>query len=118
LHVAWHDPRAVATATFGTAYEGPPGCLHGAVIAAAFDQVLNIANLMSGAAGPTARLELRYRRPTPLHRSVRFEAWVTQRAARKIHTAGQLVVDDRITVEAEGLYVVVDVDRVMRLLEP
>lgn len=33
------------------AYEGPPGCIHGTVIAAAFDLELNVANLMSGAAG-------------------------------------------------------------------
>jgi acyl-coenzyme A thioesterase PaaI-like protein len=117
LHIEWKEPRSIATAIFGTAYEGPPGCVHGAVIAAAFDQVLNVANLMSGAAGPTARLELRYRRPTPLHRAVRFEGWVKQREDRKIHTAGQLLVDGTVTVEAEGLYVVVDAARVMRMLE-
>jgi hypothetical protein len=32
--------------------QGPPGCVHGGAIAAAFDQVFNVANLMSGAAGP------------------------------------------------------------------
>ena len=118
LHFEWHDPLAVGTATFGTAYEGPPGCVHGAVIAAAFDQVLNVANLMSGTAGPTARLEMRYRRPTPLHTGLRFEGWVKQREKRKIHTAGRLLVDGNVTVEAEGLYIVVDVDRVMRMLDP
>jgi hypothetical protein len=117
LHIEWHDPLAVGTAAFGTAYEGPPGCLHGAVIAAAFDQVFNVANLMSGAAGPTARLEVRYRQPTPLHRQVRFEGEVIRREERKIHTAGRLVVDGVVTVEAEGLFIVVDVDRVMRMLD-
>lgn len=117
VHFEWQDPLAVGTATFGTAYEGPPGCVHGAVIAAAFDQVLNVANLMSGAAGPTARLEMRYRQPTPLHRAVRFEGWVTQREERKVRTAGRLLVDDNVTVEAEGLYIIVDAARVMRMLE-
>ena len=118
VHIEWDAPLAVGTVCFGTAYEGPPGCVHGAVIAAAFDQVLNVANLMSGVAGPTARLEMRYRQPTPLHRQVRFEGWVTQREERKIHTAGRLLVDGTVTVEAEGLFVVVDVDRVMRMLDP
>lgn len=116
LHFEWQEPLAIGTASFGTAYEGPPGCVHGAVIAAAFDQVLNVANLMSGAAGPTARLEVRYRQPTPLHRAVRFEGWVTRREERKIHTAGRLLIDGTVTVEAEGLYIVVDVARVMRML--
>jgi acyl-coenzyme A thioesterase PaaI-like protein len=117
LHVEWQDPLAIAAARFGTPYEGPPGCVHGAAIAAAFDQVLNVANLMSGTAGPTARLEMRYRQPTPLHRALRFEGWVTQREERKIHTAGRLLVDDAVTVEAEGLYIVVDAERVMRMLD-
>lgn len=117
VEFAWEDPRAIGTVTFGTPYEGPPGCVHGAVIAAVFDQVLNVANLMSGSAGPTARLEMRYRRPTPLHRPIRFEGWVTQREARKIHTAGRLLADDVVTVEAEGLFILVDADRVMRMLE-
>jgi len=117
LRIEWEAPRAICTATFGTAYEGPPGCVHGAAIAAAFDQVLNVANLMSGTAGPTARLELRYRQPTPLHRQVRFEGWVQLREERKIHTVGRLLVDERVTVEAEGLYIIVDPDRVMRMLE-
>jgi acyl-coenzyme A thioesterase PaaI-like protein len=118
IHFEWHDPLAVGTATFGTAYEGPPGCVHGAAIAAAFDQVLNVANLMSGTAGPTARLEMRYRQPTPLHRPVRFEGWVTRREERKVHSAGRLLVDGKVSVEAEGLYILVDTARVMRMLDP
>lgn len=117
LRIEWEAPRAIGEATFGTAYEGPPGCVHGAVIAAAFDQVLNVANLMSGAAGPTARLEIRYRRPTPLRRRLRFEGWVTQREERKVHSVGRLLADDVVTVEAEGLYVLLDPLRVMRLLD-
>ena len=116
IHMEWHDPLAVGEATFGTPYEGPPGCVHGAAIAAAFDQVLNVANLMSGNAGPTARLQMRYRRPTPLHRPVRFEGWVTRREERKVHSAGRLLVDDVVTVEAEGLYIIVDPERVVKLL--
>src|SRR5262249_60973027 len=117
IRIEWDAPRAVGSATFGTPYEGPPGCVHGAVFAAAFDQVLNVANLMSGAAGPTARLELRYRRPTPLHRAVRFEGWVKQREERKIHAAGRLFADGEVTVEADGLFIIIDVERVMRMLD-
>jgi hypothetical protein len=116
IDMEWREPLAIGTATFGTPYEGPPGCVHGAALAAAFDQVLNVANLLSGAAGPTARLELRYRRPTPLHRPLRFEGWVEQREARKVHSRGRLLADDVVTVEAEGLYIVVDPERVVRLL--
>src|SRR5262249_5000949 len=68
------EGRTVATVIFTAPYEGPPGCVHGGVIAACFDQVLNVANLLAGVAGPTVSLEVRYRRPTPLGAPVRFEA--------------------------------------------
>lgn len=116
IEMRWEDPLAIGEVAFGTAYEGPPGCVHGAAIAAAFDQVLNVANLMSGNAGPTARLQMRYRKPTPLRRPLRFEGWVAQREERKVHSAGRLLVDDVVTVEAEGLYIIVDPERVVNLL--
>jgi acyl-coenzyme A thioesterase PaaI-like protein len=116
VEITRRDGRALGTVSFGTPYEGPPGCVHGAVIAATFDQMLNVANLLDGATGPTARLELRFRAPTPLHRPLRFEAWVERREARKIHSRGQLIADGAVTVEAEGLFILVDPERVMKLL--
>ncbi len=118
IRFAWEPPKAVGTVAFPTPYEGPPGCVHGGVIAAAFDQVFNVANVLRGAAGPTARLELRYRRPTPLHTTLRFEGWQVEVAGRRIRTAGRLLAGDEVTVEAEGLFVLVPVDRVLQLLDP
>ncbi|MDX2168339.1 MAG: PaaI family thioesterase [Deltaproteobacteria bacterium] len=116
LTIGAENGRAVGTVSFDTPYEGPPGCVHGAVIAASFDQVLNVANLMEGAAGPTARLELTFRAPTPLRRPLRFEGWVERREARKVHSRGRLLADGVVTVEAAGLFIQVDPERVMKLL--
>jgi hypothetical protein len=80
--------------------------------------VLSIANVMAGAAGPTAQLTLRYRKPTPLGVPVRFEGWQTRVAGRRIHAAGRLLVDGVITVEAEGMFVQLSDGRVMRMLDP
>ena len=118
IRVLWNDPKAIATVRFGTAYEGPPGCVHGAVIAASFDQVFNVANLMAGTPGPTARLEVRLKRPTPLHTEVRFEGWRERIEGRKVFAAGQLLAGDVLTAEAEGLFILVSAERVMRLLQP
>jgi len=117
LTFAWEEGRTVAQVTYGTPYEGPPGCVHGGVISAAFDQVLSLANVVQGAAGPTAKLELRFRRPTPLHVPVRYEGWQTRVAGRRLHVAGRLLVGDEITVEAEGIFVSLPRDRVMRMLD-
>jgi acyl-CoA thioesterase FadM len=116
LDIRWAEPRAVGRVCFGTPYEGFPGCVHGGVIAASFDQVLYVANLMRGVAGPTAKLELRYLRPTPLHTDLRFEAWVDRVEERTVHTIGRLWAADAVTVEASGLYVLLPPERAMGML--
>jgi hypothetical protein len=42
--------------TFGSAYEGPPGCVHGGYVAAAFDEMLGFVQSLGGNPGMTARL--------------------------------------------------------------
>jgi len=117
LVVAHADERAVATVTFGTPYEGPPGCVHGGVLAACFDQVFNVANLVRGVAGPTRRLEVRYRKPTPLGVELRFEGWVAAIEGREVTTHGRVLAGDVVTADAEGTFVQVPYERVMKLLE-
>src|SRR5699024_5596241 len=41
------DNVVTATVRFGQAYEGPPGCVHGGYVAAAFDEVLGAAQSLS-----------------------------------------------------------------------
>ncbi len=47
--------------TFGVAYEGPPGHVHGGFLAAAFDEVLGMAQSLTGNPGMTGTLTIRYR---------------------------------------------------------
>ena len=115
--IEWHDPKAIGLVRFGVPYEGPPGCVHGAILAATFDQVFNVANLMRGVAGPTRRLEIRYRKPTPLLADLRFEGWVERVEGREVHTRGHVLHGDLVTVEAEGTFVQISHERVMRLLD-
>ena len=115
--VEWHEPRAIGRVRLGTPYEGPPGCVHGAVVAAVFDQVLNAANLMCGTPGPTASLEVRYRRPTPLHVDLCFEGWQERVEGRNVHAAGRLLADGRVTAEATGRFVLLAPEDVLRMLE-
>jgi hypothetical protein len=117
IEMEWRPPRAFGRATFDTPYEGPPGCVHGAVLAAAFDQVINVANIHSGTAGPTRTLSLEYRRPTPLDEPLEFEAWVEAVDGRKIRSRALVRHAGEITVEASGLFILVTPERVMRLSE-
>lgn len=103
--------QIVATATFGAAYEGPPGCVHGGWIAAAFDEVLGAAQSLSGSGGMTAYLKVDYRSPTPLHQPLRFEGWLDRVEGRKIFTRGRILHEGTVTAEAEALFVTVDFSR-------
>ncbi len=99
------ESTAVASVTFGSAYEGPPGCVHGGFVAAAFDEVLGFVQSLSGHPGMTGTLTITYRKPTPLHTELHFEAEYLRSEGRKIFTRAQLFADDLLLAEAEGLFI-------------
>lgn len=108
----------VADVQWGSAYEGPPGCCHGGYVAAAFDDVLGLAQNLSGQSGMTGTLTIRYRRPTPLHREHRFVARLDRVEGRKIFTSGELYdADGNVLAEGEGLFISVDFSKLAALAE-
>ncbi len=112
IEVSFEPPKAIGRAMFTAPYEGAPGCVHGAVIAGAFDIMLTAANVMAGAAGPTVTLSLRYRKPTVIDQPVRFEAWVTERTDRRTRSRGRLLQGKVVTVEADGEFATLDRSRI------
>jgi acyl-coenzyme A thioesterase PaaI-like protein len=107
----------VGTANFGSAYEGPPGCVHGGFVAASFDEVLGYVQSLSGNPGMTGTLTIKYRRPTPLHTELFFEAEIMRVEGRKIFTTGRLFAAGVLTAEAEGLFISIDRAKMQRLIE-
>jgi acyl-coenzyme A thioesterase PaaI-like protein len=115
IEISFEPPLALGHARFTLPYEGPPGCVHGATIAGAFDVVLTAANVLEGVAGPTVSLTSRYRRPTRLHVESRFEAWVEDTDGRRTLTRGRLVQEGETTVESEGVFAVMTPERIAAL---
>jgi acyl-coenzyme A thioesterase PaaI-like protein len=114
----WADgDRVYGTVTFGSAYEGPPGCLHGGFVAASFDEVLGFVQSLTGRPGMTAKLVTRYRQPTPLHTELRFEARVTRSDGRKNFAEGRLYAGETLCAEAEAIFIAIDREKVMELDE-
>lgn len=107
----------VGRAVFGSAYEGPPGCVHGGNVAAAFDEVLGMAQSLTGAPGMTGILTVHYRRPTPLFTEVRYEARVDRIEGRKIFTSGRSFNGDELTAEAEAVFIRIDFQRIAELYD-
>lgn len=116
LDLEAREGRVEGRVRFGSAYEGPPGHVHGGYVAAVFDEVLGMAQSMSGRPGMTANLTVRYRRPTPLHTELRFEGTLDRVDGRKLFTSGQCRAGDVVTAEAEGLFISVDFARFARMM--
>jgi acyl-coenzyme A thioesterase PaaI-like protein len=110
--------RVTGVVTFGSAFEGPPGCVHGGFLAAAFDEVLGFAQGLSGNPGMTASLTIDYRSPTPLRQELRLVGDIDRIDGRKIHVTGELRVaaDDRLCAEARGLFLSMPPDVFERLM--
>ena len=99
------DGRLDVRVTFGAAYEGPPGYVHGGIVALAFDELFGMVTVLNGQGGLTGRLSVRYRKPTPLHQELRMTAWIDHHEGRRMRTRGTIHVGDELTAESEGLFV-------------
>ena len=117
IEISVEDDKVVGTVTFGAAYEGPPGCVHGGYLAATFDEVLGGAQSLGGRPGMTGTLTVRYRSPHPLHTRIEFEAELVRVEGRKIFTAGRSrTPDGKLLAEAEGIFISVDFSKIAELM--
>ena len=110
------DGKVEGAAVFSSAYEGPPGAVHGGYVAAAFDEVLGMAQSLGGKPGMTGTLTVRYRRPTPLRTELRFEGVLDRVEGRKIFTSGRCYADGELTAEAEGIFISVDFAKIAEMM--
>ncbi|MCU1602869.1 MAG: thioesterase superfamily protein [Frankiales bacterium] len=94
--------RTDGAVVFDTAYEGPPGHVHGGCVAGMFDELLGRSQLR---AGFTGTLTITYRRPTPLLRRIDVCAWVDRSEGRKRWVKGTSTLDGQLLCEAEGLFI-------------
>jgi len=113
LHVHFYeDPEAqqvVVPLVIPEVYQGYPGIVHGGVLASILDEVTGRALMMVTDGDPfwvTAKLEVRYRRPTPTETPLRALGWVVRRRRRSAEVAGRIELEDG-TVTAEGQAIVV-----------
>jgi len=100
--------RAVGLVTLGDAYQGAQGIAHGGVVASLWDEVLAFGTILGGVPGPTGELRVTYRRPTPLHRPLRFESWVEGSEGRRVFARGVCTVDGadgQPITEASGTFI-------------
>jgi acyl-coenzyme A thioesterase PaaI-like protein len=90
---------------FSPTYAGPPDSVHGGIIAAVFDEILAMANVISGNAGFTGTLTIRYLNKTPLNTPIELWGMNEQRDGRKQLSRGEMRVGGKVTATAEGLFI-------------
>lgn len=97
--------KTFGKATYGEAFEGPPGLVHGGYVISAFDDLLGVAQAASGIAGFTGTLSVKLLGGTPLHREIRYEAGVSEVSGRKVIAYGRSYLDDQLLAEATGIFI-------------
>lgn len=94
--------------TLGAAYNGPPDCVHGGVIAEVFDEMLGCMCVTKGLGGFTGTLTVVYRTPTPLNTPLTLRAWHDRTEGRKIFAKGTIHVGETLCAEAAGIFIRTD----------
>lgn len=95
----------------GPEHQSYDGIVHGGIISTLLDEIMARYPYAKGLNTVTARLEVRYRKPTPIGQDLTVTGWVTKRRGKMIELAGSVALPDG-TVTAEGKATVIAVEEV------
>lgn len=88
----------------GEHYQGPPGRVHGGVIAWILDALLTRAMHAAQKIGVTGTLNIRYMASTPVAVELRCTAKLVRMEGRKMFIEGAIFNGEQQTVQAEGIF--------------
>lgn len=113
LHIQFYEDlansRVVVPLVIPETYQGYPGIAHGGILATILDELSGRALMIGSEEDPfwvTAKLEIRYRRPTPTETELTAVGWVVRKRRRTAEVAGEIrLPDGTVTVEAAAVVV-------------
>jgi acyl-coenzyme A thioesterase PaaI-like protein len=89
--------------------QGYPGRMHGGLVATVIDEAMGWAVYGAQQWGATARLNVRFRQPVYLDRTLRIEAWVTNNRSRLIELRAEVRdATGALLAEGEGTFMKLD----------
>ena len=103
--------KYIADFTAGPEHQSYDGIVHGGIVSTLLDEIMARYPYEKGLTTVTARLEVRYRQPTPIARKLTATGWVTGQRGKLIELASTLTLPDG-SVTAEGKATVMDVGEV------
>ena len=100
------DSSVVCLVTIPDAFEGPPGYLHGGILATLLDETMSKAVRARGLTAMTRQMEIDYLRPVPSCVPLRMEGRVVRTEGRKHWTEAKILnVKGTALAEGKGLFV-------------
>jgi len=100
------DHTVLADPSISSDYEGPPGCLHGGIIATLLDEAMSKANRARGVTAMTRHMQVDYLHPVPSGAPIHIEARVSRSEGRKNWTEATIQSPEgKILARASGLFI-------------
>jgi uncharacterized protein (TIGR00369 family) len=100
------DGSVVCLPTVPSTFEGPPGYLHGGIIATLLDEAMSKAVRARGLTAMTRQIEADYLRPVPSAAPLRIEGRVVRGEGRKHWTEARVLNAHGDTLaQAKGLFI-------------
>ncbi len=99
--------KILADFTLDERFQGFPGVAHGGILAAILDETLGRVTVPERRWVMTAKLDLRYRRPAPIHVPLRVYAEAVDARERLVRAKGYILAvgaEKTVFCEAEGLF--------------
>lgn len=91
-------------------HEGPPGYIHGGIIAALLDEAMGKLNVPLGCIAMTRNMEVDYLRPAPLYTALTVTGThVRREGTRKLFHEGALLGEDgTVLARSKGFFLAID----------
>lgn len=102
-------PIATAQAVLSRYHEGPPGYLHGGLIATLLDEAMSKLNRPLNVLAMTRNMQVDYLRPVPLYEPIVITGRHIRREGRKLYHQAEITFPNRVVLaQAQGLFIVID----------
>lgn len=101
-------PTATAQAQLDRHHEGPPGYLHGGLVATLLDEAMSKLNRPLNVLAMTRHMEVDYIRPVPLYKPLTITSRHLRRDGRKLFHQAEILLHDTVLARAQGLFIALD----------
>jgi uncharacterized protein (TIGR00369 family) len=102
------EGAVVSNAVISDQYEGPPGCVHGGIIATVLDEAMSKANRVRGVTAMTRQMQVEYLSPVRSGAPIRIEARVNRSEGRKHWAEATIQAEDGVVLaRATGLFIAI-----------